>query len=116
MACEYFVSPRDIRRADNPQGELSYQDMPSFGIEVDCFSLWRVFWRRYDVFHLHWAKNSNRKLRPDLSSFDWPHIVQATVELYSRLCAKSLPLRQPGQQTDNIARQPVHADLTQISS
>jgi beta-1,4-mannosyltransferase len=51
-----LVFPRDIRRADNPYGELLYRDMPSFGIEVDCFSLRRAFWRRYDVFHLHWPE------------------------------------------------------------
>ena len=54
-----------------------------------------------------WAKNSNRKLRPDLSSFDWPNIVQATVELYSRLCAKSIPLPQSDQQTASMQRQAV---------
>ena len=62
-----------------------------------------------------WATQSNRRSRPDLSSFDWPHIVQATVELYFRLCAQPLPLWQPGQQTAHIAPQTVHADLTQIS-
>jgi beta-1,4-mannosyltransferase len=51
-----------------------------------------------------WAKNSNRKLRPDLSSFDWPHIVQATAELYSRLSARSVPLLQPDQQPGVVQR------------
>jgi len=40
-----------------------------------------------------WADNANRKPQPDLSFFDWPRIVQATVELYSRLCSQSLSLR-----------------------
>ena len=55
-----LVFPRDIRRADNPYGELLYRDMLGLGVEVDCFSLRRAFggglWRRYDVFHLHWPE------------------------------------------------------------
>jgi beta-1,4-mannosyltransferase len=51
-----------------------------------------------------WATESNRGLRPDLSSFEWPHIVQATAELYSRLSAHSVPLLQPGQQPGVIGR------------
>lgn len=55
-----LVFPRDIRRADNPYGELLYRDMPGLGVEVVCFSLLRVLWgglwRRYDVFHLHWPE------------------------------------------------------------
>ena len=55
-----LVFPRDIRRSDNPYGELLYRDMPALGTEVDCFSLWRAFWgasgKRYDIFHLHWPE------------------------------------------------------------
>jgi glycosyltransferase involved in cell wall biosynthesis len=49
-----------------------------------------------------WAKNSDRESRPDLSSFEWPQIVRATVELYSRLCAQPLPLRHPEQEPANM--------------
>jgi beta-1,4-mannosyltransferase len=54
-----LVFPRDIRRSDNPYGELLYRDMPSLGLEVDSFSLWRAWgslWKRYDIFHLHWPE------------------------------------------------------------
>jgi beta-1,4-mannosyltransferase len=51
-----LIFPRDIRRSDNPYGELLYRDMSNFGIEVECFSPWRAFWRRYDIFHLHWPE------------------------------------------------------------
>lgn len=51
-----LIFPRDIRRSDNPYGELLYRDMPRFGIEADRFSLWRAFWGRYDIFHLHWPE------------------------------------------------------------
>ena len=49
-----------------------------------------------------WAKSSDRKLRPDLSSFEWPQIVQATVGLYSRICARPFPLPQPHAVTDDV--------------
>jgi len=51
-----LIFPRDIRRVDNPYGELLYRDMPSLGVEVECFSPWRALWGRYDVFHLHWPE------------------------------------------------------------
>ena len=51
-----LVFPQNIRRADNPYGELLYRGMPSFGIEVDCFSTKRALWGRYDIFHLHWPE------------------------------------------------------------
>jgi beta-1,4-mannosyltransferase len=50
-----------------------------------------------------WARNSDRAKRPDLSSFEWPHIVQATVALYSRLCAQPLPLQQSDKGTETLA-------------
>jgi len=51
-----LIFPGDIRRSDNPYGELLYRDMPTFGIEADGFSLWRALWGRYDIFHLHWPE------------------------------------------------------------
>lgn len=62
-----LVFPRDIRRSDNPYGELLYRDMPGLGMEVDCFSLWRAYWgalwKQYDIFHLHWPEYYlNRRL------------------------------------------------------
>jgi len=58
-----LIFPRDIRRVDNPYGELLYRDMPSLGVEVECFSPWRALWGRYDVFHLHWPEYYlNRRL------------------------------------------------------
>ena len=47
-----------------------------------------------------WARNSDRGPCPDLSPFEWPHIVQATVALYSRLCALPLPLQQTDKGTE----------------
>jgi hypothetical protein len=52
-----------------------------------------------------WAENTNRAPQPNLSRFDWPHIVQATIEFYSRLCARPLPSGQPQEQTANTKRQ-----------
>jgi beta-1,4-mannosyltransferase len=49
-----------------------------------------------------WAKAANRDSRPDLSCFDWPQIVEATIELYSRLCSQPLPLQSPSQQPANV--------------
>ena len=51
-----LIFPRDIRRADNPYGELLYRDMANFGIEIDCFSPWRALCGKYDIFHLHWPE------------------------------------------------------------
>jgi hypothetical protein len=54
-----------------------------------------------------WAKNSIRNPLPDLSSFDWPPIVEATIRFYSRVCAQPVPLQEPLQQPANIQPQAV---------
>ena len=54
-----------------------------------------------------WARNSNHPQRPDLSSLDWTHIVHATIELYSRLCTRSLASAKLSQPTANIESQAV---------
>lgn len=48
--------PWNVHRGDNPYGELLYRSMSSRGVEVEYFSLWRAFSRRYDIFHLHWPE------------------------------------------------------------
>ena len=56
---------------------------------------------------LEWTKNSRRKPRPNLSSFEWPHIVQATVDLYSRLGARPLPVPHSAEPTASMPRHAV---------
>jgi hypothetical protein len=51
-----LIFPRDIRRANNPYGELLYRDMANFGVEIDCFSPRRALCGKYDIFHLHWPE------------------------------------------------------------
>ncbi len=40
---------------------------------------------------VRWAREVHRASRPDLSSFEWTPIVEATVGLYSRLCTPPSP-------------------------
>jgi len=51
-----LIFPQHIRKADNPYCRLLYRDMPRFGVRVDGFSVSRVFWGKYDIFHLHWPE------------------------------------------------------------
>jgi beta-1,4-mannosyltransferase len=57
-----------------------------------------------------WAKGSDRRPCPDLSPLDWPQIVQATVHLYSRLCAQPSRLRRPGRPITNAERRIGHGE------
>jgi beta-1,4-mannosyltransferase len=54
-----------------------------------------------------WARDSNRPLQPDLSLFDWVHIVRATAEFYFQLCPQPVLSTQPRQQSTDLEPQPV---------
>ena len=51
-----MAAPAFCNRAFNPYTNLLYEAMQKRGVEVFEFSRWRIFFRRYDILHLHWPE------------------------------------------------------------
>ena len=45
-----------IQATSNPYCKLLYDNMRECGVDVEEFSVSRVLWGKYEVFHLHWPE------------------------------------------------------------
>ena len=45
-----------IQATSNPYCKLLYDNMRECGVDVEEFSVSRVLWGKYEMFHLHWPE------------------------------------------------------------